>query len=494
VSAVHDGVKLRRTWPQRLFILANSLVVLCCFAAAAALTYVDAKAGQLKMINLGHVLTSDVDGATTSGPLNILMVGVDNAEGLDPEDPIRYEREAEGVGGLRSDTIMVLRLVPDSGQASLLSFPRDLWVTIGDTSRHDRINAAMSLGGPETLIKTITNNFDIPIDHYVQVDFAQFKRLVDVIGGVRVYFDQPARDANTGLLVPEPGCVNLTGDQALAYARSRYYEYFDGDRWHFDGTADLGRISRQQDFIKRALRRAVSKGLRNPITLNRLVNTGLDAVTVDERFQASDILSLANRFRSFDPEDLTTLEVPVYNDSVGGASIVRLIESEAEPVLDVFRGRDPANLAPADVPVRVLNGSGRPGEGRAAGEALRGAGFDVVGVGDADSSDHVRSVIRHGPDDRAAADLLARHLEGSPSLEEAPELTDGVIELVTGTEYAGTREEPLPPTTTTATTAPSTTSSSAPADGATTTVPAEVTTTSRYGVVPGDTDAAADCR
>jgi LCP family protein required for cell wall assembly len=485
-------MRLRRTWPQRLFILANSLVVVCCFAAAGALTYVDRKAGQIQRINLGHVLTSDVDGETTSGPLNILMVGVDNAEGLDPDDPVRFEREAEGVGGLRSDTIMVLRLEPESGRAALLSFPRDLWVTIGDSGRHDKINAAMALGGPETLIKTITNNFGIPIDHYVQVDFAQFKRLVEVIGGVRVYFDTPARDGNTGLSVPEPGCVNLTGDQALAYARSRYYEYFDGDRWRSDGTADLGRISRQQDFIKRALRRAVSKGLRNPITLNRLVNTGLDAVTVDDKFQASDMLSLANRFRSFDPEDLDTLEIPVYNDSVGGASVVRLIESQAEPVLDVFRGRDSAQMAPADVQVRVLNGSGRPGEGGAAGEALAGAEFDVVGVGDADSSDHVRSVIRHGTDDAASAELLARYLQGSPTLEEAPELTDGVIELVTGTEYAGVRDEPLPVTTTT--TAPTTTSTTVAGDGATTTSDPDATTTTRYGIVPGASSAAEDCR
>ena len=83
----------------------------------------------------------------------------------------------------------------------------------------------------------------IPIHHYVEVDFSGFKSLIDAIGGVELCFLYPTRDTNTGLNITEPGCHQLDGVQALAYARSRYYEEFREDgEWHVDGTADLGRI------------------------------------------------------------------------------------------------------------------------------------------------------------------------------------------------------------------------------------------------------------
>lgn len=468
-----DGVKLRRTWPQRLLITLNVLVVLGCFATAAGLGYVRAKVGSVQRVSLGTVLTRASDAPGMADPVNILLVGVDSEAGLDPDDPRMQDRD----GGLRSDTIMLLRLDPEQSKAMLLSFPRDLWLTLGDTGTRAKINAALPFGGPDLLIETIQYNFDLPVNHYVQVDFAQFEQLVNVVDGVDIPFDKPARDEWTGLQVDEPGCVRLDGARALDYVRSRYFEYYEDGEWVADPSADLSRIRRQQDFIRRAAERAVAKGIRNPITLNAIVNVALDSVTVDDQLKPQDIIALARRFSSFDPADLELYPLPVYLDATAdGTSIVSPLEREAKPILDRFRGLDASAGTPEAVQVAVLNGTGRPNEGSITAEGLRRVGFEVPSVGDAATVDNPETVVRHLPDARAGAELVARYLVAGAVLVEDPDLVAAPVEVTTGLDFSGTRAEPGP--------APST---SAPASSSTTAEPAEeVTTTTGFGVVPGE--------
>lgn len=345
---------LRRTARQQLCIALGVLLTLCCVATAGVVVAAESTAGRLRTIDLSRALGTP--GAAAPGddePRNILIVGVDSADGFAADDDVRAQRDAAGLtGSLRSDTIMVLRIEPATTSAWLLSFPRDLWVEMGDRGWSEKINAALPTGGPELLIETITENFDIPIDHYVQVDFAEFERLVDVIGGVRVPLTTGVRDDYTGLLVEQAGCVTFTGSQALAYVRSRHFEYLDPDteRWVDDPTSDLGRISRQQDFVRRALERAVERGLRNPVTAKRLVDTGLEGIVVDDGLDAGRILDLVTAYRTFEPAQLRTYALPVtFDTSSGGASIVRLVARDAEPVLDLFRGL----VRPEDVPAPV---------------------------------------------------------------------------------------------------------------------------------------------
>ena len=128
---------------------------------------------------------------------------------------------------------MMWRVNPATSQVAVLSFPRDLWVTIAGRSSQQRINAAYERDNPQQLIDTIYQNFFIPTDHFVQVDFCAFKTLVDAVDGVTVPFATPVSDPTTGLYVPEAGCFTFNGDHALAYVRSRHLEYqtLDGE-WH----------------------------------------------------------------------------------------------------------------------------------------------------------------------------------------------------------------------------------------------------------------------
>jgi len=165
--------------------------------------------------------------------------------------------------------MMVLHIDPKQGQAAILSIPRDLWVDINGSK--DRINTSFAQGGPQLLIKTIQDDLGIQINHYAAIDFSGFQNAVDTVGGLKMYLDAPARDAKSGLDLPTAGCVPLDGFQALAYVRSRYYESYEAGHWVSDPTSDFGRIKRQQDFIRRMLKKAVASGVSNPLTLNRLI-------------------------------------------------------------------------------------------------------------------------------------------------------------------------------------------------------------------------------
>jgi polyisoprenyl-teichoic acid--peptidoglycan teichoic acid transferase len=473
------GERRRRTWGQRLGIAGGCLSALGLLVSAAGLTYLVRKAGQIPRIELSGVLDEQGD---PGEPENYLIVGVDNAENLPSGDAVRVGRDPT----LRTDTIMILRTDPESGRAALLSLPRDLYLPLADDRGTYRINLAYQLGGPELLIRTINENFAIPIQHFVQVDFASFRGLVEAIDGVEVPFPHPARDRESGLDVTEAGCHTLDPVEALAYVRARHYqERIDGE-WVTDPRSDYGRIARQQDFIRRALARAIDRGARNPGTMNQLIDVGLDGIAVDGELTNNDLLDLGSHFRTFDPDSLTTYSLEGTPDMAGAASILRLVEGpETEATLAIFRGAEGTDLEPEGVRLTVRNGTGAPRQGADTAEALRAVGFNADVVGDEPGGGAAGTVIRHPPGQEAAADLVARWLESGARLEPVEGL--GGIELVTGVDWDGVRDEPTPSTsTTTETTLPDAT--------ATTTTTTPDTTDGSSGRTPTSVDLATlDC-
>jgi LCP family protein required for cell wall assembly len=462
-------------------------------ATAGAFGYLYRKAEQIPRVELSSVLqTPDASGA----PQNYLVVGIDNADKLAKNDPVRRQRGSEFL----SDTIMVLRIDPAKKKASLLSLPRDLWVPYGSSGQHGRINAAISMGHgrPDILIGVLKDYFGIPIHHYIQVDLAGFRELVKAIDGVPIYFPYPARDQHSGLNVLETGCVTLDPVQALGYARSRYYDELKHGRWVRDPRSDLGRISRQQNFIRAALNRAVEKGARNPGTLNQLIDAGLGSVTIDDKLTTGDILDLAQRFRSFDPENLATFTVPVTRTFKGAADVVELVESQAEPILARFRGDTgssdgsgsgngngtgtgtPTDIAPASVRLTILNGTGAQGQGSEVATALAGIGFIVVGRGDQPGYGVERTTILYTAGNRPAAELVSRWLVSGAELQEVPAGyanaggPDSVV-VITGSDWAGVRSSPSAPPSTSDTTASSSTTTTTGRNGSTTTTTATQT-------------------
>ena len=281
----------------------------------------------------GNILDDPVDLPTQ----NYLLVGSDTREGISADDPdFGVIGDTGVVQGRRADTIMVLRRERDGG-ASLVSLPRDLWLEIPGTGGSNRINAAYN-GGADRLVATVTQTLGIPIDHYIEVNFVGFRDIVNELGGVTVCFPYPTRDPKTGLDQPA-GCNVLDGLQGLAYARSRSYQEFREGEWRTDPTADLGRTKRQQAFIRAAADAAIARLTDQPFASGALIQAVAASVRVDELLDP--FLQAAALKQAYDGAGLTTYSLPVYGDTVGNASVLRLGEGSGE-ILDYFRGIGPA--------------------------------------------------------------------------------------------------------------------------------------------------------
>jgi LCP family protein required for cell wall assembly len=174
------------------------------------------------------------------GPLNVLVLGVD-------ESP---ESEVEGS---RTDTIMLVQVVPGTGEVKLLSVPRDLLVEI-EPGVEDRINSAYSYGGIEQTMSALQGYARVPIEHYAVVDFEGFRDVINAMGGV----EMDVEDEIPPKYGIKDGLQTLNGAQALFYARYRK-----------TAGGDLDRIERQQRLVA-ALR---SKALGWD-TVNRLPEIG----------------------------------------------------------------------------------------------------------------------------------------------------------------------------------------------------------------------------
>ncbi|CAN5874265.1 hypothetical protein BH23ACT2_BH23ACT2_25230 [soil metagenome] len=460
--APSDPPVARRSWPQRIVLGFGTILSVGAVVAASIAGWM---AYQWQTVERTGV---DLD-AAVGGPANYLLVGSDTRSDGDPL-----------VGGgpdpraALADTIMVVRVDPDTREAMVLSLPRDLWVTLpGGTE--GRINAAYA-DGPQALVDTVRDELDIPINHYLEVDFTGFSDAVSAIDGVPMWFDRPMRDANSGLDVAEPGCVTLDGSDALAFARARHLQYFEDGGFTFDGTGDLGRISRQQLFVRRVIDRATDQGLANPATLKRLVEVGTDNVTLDDGLSIGQLLALGRQFADYDGEALRTYTLPnTPRTTSGGAEIVDLEEADAAPILELFRpppepGDAPevAMVSPADVDVTVLNSSGEQGLAMAVADDLVAAGFGVDDIGNGDRLGHATetgTVVRYGVGGETQANTVAAGLDGAARLEADPDLEAGVVVLFLGQDFNGLAA-PATGESTATEVAPTSTTMSAPTSGA----------------------------
>jgi len=224
---------------------------------------------------------------SVGGVQNFLIVGSDTRAVVDPSDP-DYKALGPDVSPPRSDTIMIARVDPKAKTVDLVSFPRDLWVPIQPTGSPERINTAYNVedrqqDGAQRLVDTIKADFGIDINHYVEIDFASFKGVVDAVGGVPMYFDTAVRDTSTGFYQYELGCQTLNGEQGLALSRSRHFQYQNRKgTWVDDPSSDLGRIARQQYFLRKMVDRASAKfGSFDLKAMNDLVSSTSDQLKLD---------------------------------------------------------------------------------------------------------------------------------------------------------------------------------------------------------------------
>ena len=371
----------RRKHPLRHRLAVGFTVFLAVAVAlvAAGVAYAAVQTGRLDKISFGKGPSGEsvISKVPKGQPVNILVVGNDSrAFAKNPDEKKQFGSRKLG-DSLRSDTMMVMRLDPKNDRVTILSIARDIYVDLEGGGR-GRINEAFASKGdatkpdPGRLIRTIKTNFGITVNHYVEIDFAGFREAVDAIGGVTVYFPFPARDAYSLLDIREPGCVKLNGEQALAYVRARNYEFKGPKGWQFDPSGDIGRIKRQQDFIKRVVRKAVADGMTNPVKAARLIEAGIDNVKVDSGFGVGDMKNLASQLRDLDEGKVAPVALTGDPARIDGEDVLKLNPAKAGEVLAVFGAKlpgapattrlaGPPGTIPAGTAVLLYNGSGREG-------------------------------------------------------------------------------------------------------------------------------------
>ena len=265
--------------------------------------------------------SANVAMADTAGT-NWLLVGSDSREGLTKEE--RKELSTgKDEGTQRTDTIMLIH-IDDSGKSTLVSLPRDSYVTIpahtaldGSSieDRKNKINTAYGKGGVPLLVETVERNTGLHIDHYMEVGFKGIRDITNAVGGVNMCIPADVTDKNSGLNLLA-GCQELDGKDALAFVRMRYA----------DPKGDLGRVERQQQYLSSVMKKvATAPVLLNPISMWQLVNAGTESVNVGDSDSIMDIGRLARAMRGLSNGSGTLTTVPVSDadaTTAAGSSVI----------------------------------------------------------------------------------------------------------------------------------------------------------------------------
>jgi LCP family protein required for cell wall assembly len=385
---------------------------------------------------------------------NILVIGSDSRAGSNGHG------NAAVITGARSDTVMLLHIAPGHQRADIISFPRDSMVPIyacqADSAQGlsgqqaqpagdlEPLNSTFAYGGPVCLWKTIEQQTDIRIQHFIEVDFSGFQSIVDDVGGVDVCLPEAIDAPAAGLNLPK-GIDPVTGTQALAFVRAR-----EGVG---DGS-DLERIQRQQFFLDAVLQKLKSTNLlADPARILQVVTDAAKSITVDSGLDLSTMLKIADSMKSLNSGDVDFISVPnglyppdpakvlwtqpeadqlfqaIANDKTVPAPAAKAASTPSAP---------PATVSPSEVKVDVLNGAGTTGLAAIVRTDLTSAGFTVTGTGDVPGFGFTGSVIEYSSASQLAeANTLKARISGATVKLDTNVLSAGSITLIVGSSFNG---------------------------------------------------------
>jgi LCP family protein required for cell wall assembly len=363
------GKKPRRSAGRRVLRVGLALLALLVLVAAGGYGYFRYEWGRIQTAACASC-ASVADG----DPYNVLLIGSDTRAGETAAEAQQFGTQATA-GGQRSDTIKIIHVDPKSGTASVLSLPRDTFVTLSGVpkssgvSNPNKLNAAFASGsndkdptgtGANGLVQTIQNTLGIPISHWIVVNFFGLTDAVTALGGVMMDFPYPVQDYGpcngpgtpdqncTGLSVQTTGCQLVTGPLALALSRSRHFEWYQNGAWHSDFSGDIGRIERQDLIIEAVVNKA--KSTYNPITAASFISSLTHDVTLDNKLSATTLLDLGERYHAFSGSSLTTYTLPTAPGTYapyGNESVVTVQEPAATTMITQFlQGAPNASTTP----------------------------------------------------------------------------------------------------------------------------------------------------
>lgn len=396
------------------------------------------------------------------GSVNILVVGSDSRAGT-------HGRYGTGIYGSRSDTSMLLHISPDHKQAVVVSFPRDSMVPVvsclpdghghpgqqAGPGQSEMLNATYSDGGAACLWKTLEQTTGIHIDHFVEVNFAGFKSIVNDVGGVKVCLPFPIKDPASGLHLTA-GVHSIGGAQALAFVRER----------HVGLGSDLQRIQRQQYFLASAMQKIKHTSvLSDPSRIYNVVHDVARSLTTDSGLTLTTMVAIASSMRGLSSGNLQFVSLPVVPDPADPNTRVDWAQPQASQLFSAIasdnhlakalrkarrhahgsakgggaakKATPAATVPPSQVQVDVLDGSGTAGVAGSTAASLTSRGFSVAGEGNAPTFGYTSTVIQYG----AASDLPAvstlKSQVGQAQVQQSSTVSPGTIELILGADFTG---------------------------------------------------------
>jgi LCP family protein required for cell wall assembly len=338
--------RARRLRLQILALTISSVLTLVLAGGSWALTsYISNSLGR---VNAG------TSGTPASGPINILVAGIDTRGGL-----TRHQEVQLHVGDSiseNSDTLMLVHIPANHASIEVVSLPRDSWVNIPGHGL-SKINAAFGLGGPQLMVKTVEQATGLDINDYVEVDFLGFVKVIDALGGVNICLPFAVNDHYSGLHL-SAGRHHVDGVTALEFVRDR----------HSFALSDIARIGDQQQLLSSLLTEAMSSGLlADPIRLQEVLSSLTASIKVDNGF---NVIRLAQELRGLRSQDVSFTTVPLasinYITQTGESAVLwdkaaahvlftRLRDDTGLPARQHRHKR--STLRRSQVPVDVYNGT-----------------------------------------------------------------------------------------------------------------------------------------
>ena len=485
----------RRLWPSNRWArLGLTTFIVLALLLGGYVGYVGYEASRITHISVGNLTGGTTDGAA-AGSENILMVGSTDRCALKTQNPI-YGLCSQGVTGVNSDVVMILHLDPTARRVSILSIPRDTFIPNARKGGANKIDAALA-EGPTQLVTAIQEDFGIPIQHFVELNFDTFAGVVDALGGVNMYFPKRLHDAYSQLKQYHIGCNHLDGMAALTVVRARHLQYQPKDsygpnvaNWPQEAQSDLARIRRNHEFL-RVLASAVSaKGIGNPITDAKLISAVAPQLTVDKGLSNSHMLDLVSTYHGINSQTAPQYTLPVmssnsYSYLYKGYDYGNVAFPDLSPDLETIQAFLGVNAStntltgkalppPSAVTVSVMNGSGASGQATSTASSLQALGYKIGTVGDTPAVGPVAETLvaynAKDPATLAAAQRVLRSVSGQAILAYEP-TNPAAVTLVTGTHFAIAAPPAKVTTTTTSPSAKGTTTTSTPPTTTTTTVP-----------------------
>jgi LCP family protein required for cell wall assembly len=252
---------------------------------------------------------------------NWLIVGSDSREGLTQEE--KDKLVTGDTEGQRTDTMLIAHLPDNDTPATLVSVPRDSNVEIPGNGT-SKINAAFSIGGPKLLVQTIEQATGLRIDHYAEINFAGFAKMVDAVGGVEIDIPKTIKDNATGVTI-KAGLQELDGAQALAFVRTR--------KSAATPRSDLDRVVNQRKFIGALASEVASPAtLLNPFAVIPLLSAVPDALTVDDGDHLHNLAGLGFAMGGISDGGTITTTVPVTDGSA-----TQWDEARSQQLFDALR-------------------------------------------------------------------------------------------------------------------------------------------------------------